>query len=303
MVNWSPIARKEYAQAIRWPGLWILTLLCILETYYGWGISGGITSPRPELEASIGANTIIAALQFSIGMFLSLAALLIAYRSLIGPPTNRSLTLIAAQPHSRLDIFTGTILGRTTAVWTALTVVVVITGTASIARLGFFELVPFVLGFGAALVYTLVLVTAATSISAVLTSRTTAAIGIIMYYLLGNRLWESVVSTTLYTELVGPYNYTTPPTSELLFVLKRAVPVDAFDVLINTILGLPNTGSASTIAILNSHGDPFGVLAVSDSFATTPLILSPWVSLCLLLAWGIVPLGLSYRHFKTTNLA
>lgn len=303
MGNWTPVMRKEYAQTIRWRGLWVLTLITILITIYGFGDVGGLNQPGPFLDNAIGENPLIPAVQVSVTIVFSLTVLLVAYRALIGPPTDRSLTLVAAQPHTRGEILTGTILGRTTAIWTALATVLIITGTVSIVNHGFFKPIQFLLAIVAILLYTLVLATFATSISTVLNSQTTAAILISVYYIIITRGWESLTAPLIYTQLGGHFSRKPVPESIPLFLLLRSVPVDAFDVLINTILGQANAVALAAWTAKNPFGDPHGVLAVQDAFETTPLPLNPWMSVLVLLLWGLIPLTIAYHRFNTTNLA
>lgn len=300
--TWIPVARKEYAQAIRWRGLWFLTLLALGFTYYGGGISGGLRNPRQELVSVVGPDSVLAALQMPVGMVMSLAALLVAYQSLIGPPSDGSLRLIAAQPHSRATIVTGTVLGRAAAVGTSVVLLFVVAGVMNIWLHGLFNPITYLLGLGIALLYVLVITALSTSISIVVQSRATAAVLTSAYYLLLILLWESVVSTSLYTAFFGSYRLSPPPSSRILYLLKRTSPIDAFDVLVNTLLGLENAASAATITVLNSRGDPFTVLAVSDAFQKTPVLLTPTVSLFILIAWGAVPLVLGYHHFSRQDL-
>ncbi|WP_231188358.1 ABC transporter permease subunit [Haladaptatus sp. DYF46] len=303
MYNWKPLAHKEYSQAVRWRGLWILTGLALLLVYYGWGVSRGIAAPRSRLVSDIGSNVTLASFQFPIGNVIGLAALLISYQSLTSASGTHRLSLIAVQPHSRRDIFIGTIVGRTAAVWTFLGGLFLIGGALGILTHGVFDGITFIAVVLGSLFYVLTVVSLGTSISAIVRSRALAAPVAIIYYLLFTLLWESVVSGIVFRALAGPYILSPPPQSQFLFLLKRAVPVDAYDVLVNAALNLDNAASIPDVVLLNDYGDPFAVLAVGDAFNTTPLVLHPLSSVLVLSAWLVLPVLIGYIRFNTCDLA
>ncbi|MCF2240127.1 ABC transporter permease subunit, partial [Halobacterium salinarum] len=104
-----------------------------------------------------------------------------------------------------------------------------------------------------------------------------------------------------WSKIVGP-----PIQADALF-LDRLVPLNSYLAVTNWIAGLPNTHSWGTsvmeqVKITNLVVTTVTIVPrVLDG--AVPWYLSEWLSLVVLSLWGIIPLLIACRWFKTTDIA
>ncbi|MFC4408424.1 ABC transporter permease [Haloarchaeobius iranensis] len=301
------LARKEFDQALRWRGLWLLTLVATYLAYAGWGQSSGLTEPRSLIVTVLGPDLTLASLHVPIVMLFSLAALMLSYRSVVGARASGSFKLTAVQPHSRAEILLATVFGRTAAVWTAAGVSVTFAIGVGILRYGFPDAVSLVLTLSATGLYLFTIVCFGTAISAAVERRGTAGTIVTGYYLGMNSLWLTVTHPALYAQLTGVnVLYSEPPQSVPLFFSRRVVPRGAYDVLLNTAIGTGNATGYVESVLVDSEAmgaDIAHIHLVQLVFdGSLPLVLEPLFSVAILLLWALIPLSIAYIRFSRKDL-
>lgn len=301
MTNWRPLARKEFHQLLRWRGLWVLTGVSFFIAYFVGGTS--VRYPDTYVVEVLGPNLTIGALQPAVRIVGTLIALLAAYQAVVGPTLSGSLKLVAGQPLTRGGMLLGIITGRTAAVGCAITILFAVVGAVGIVTYGLFNPVAFLTVFVITLLYVCSIVCFSTGISASVKNRAVAAIGVIAYYLLIFD-WRSTTSQLIYGHITGTTYSVDPPASVPLFLLQRAVPSEAYTVLVNTRLGLANTTGSVYSAVAHRDGTVVYLYPVGETFADPhPLILHPWVSVLVIGAWAIVPVLIGYVRFQNADLS
>ncbi len=288
-MQWSPIARKECRAVLTSKGVWLLAIVVVLwgfrPTYAGWGALGkSITAGYVQISASI---------------FLPLGALLLGYQTIIGERTTGSLKFLLALPLTRTDILVGKVAGRVAGVCTLTLVTSLVLAVAGLVTYGLFSIPRFVGVVCATFLLVAILVAIAVSISAVTDRTVTAAAATFAFFLL-TLFWTMIVQTA-YSAITGvsidPFD---PPASGPLFLALRLTPTAAYNVLTNWILGVGNSADffdSVYSSLQPSVSTNVYVVGLTFSPGTVPWYLNPALSLVILLAWLVVPLGLARLVF------
>lgn len=105
-MSWRVVARKDFRDAVRSKALWATTLAFVLFTAgpayaLGWA-TGGL----------VDAGTFLWLLVPAAGFLVSLVALLVGHRSVIGERETGTVKLLLSLPHSRRDVLVGKLAGR-----------------------------------------------------------------------------------------------------------------------------------------------------------------------------------------------
>jgi ABC-2 type transport system permease protein len=280
-MSWAVVARKDFADARRSRSLWALSaaflalavLFAVLYTYVP-EISGGT-----EELSSIGLLGFLAA---PVTLFVAVAALVIAYRSVAGETETGSGKLLLGLPHTRRDVVLGKVVGRTlvltipvvVGLLAMLAVVFATNVTFSPVEYGVFALVT------ALFVLTYVTLFVGVSASTASTTRA-AAIGVLALVVL-EFAWD-VVPLAAWFVLNG---FQVP---EAFFTGNLAAMPDAVAFLAS----LPPSG-----AYERAVG---GVLSGSLGGAG-PFYLQQWFGVVLLALWALVPATVGYLRYRRADL-
>ena len=237
---------------------------------------------------------------------LPLGVLLLSYQSIVGERTSGSLKFILGLPLTRTDVLLGTIVGRIAGIAGPVSVSFLVLAGIGLIDHGVFNPLTFLGVVLVTLGYVCVLVSIGVSISAVAERTVTAAgavFGVVFLPLIV--LW-SRISTAIFSQVTGiSVNPFDPPASGLLFFLHRLSPGGAYHVVSNWVLGVGN--SASTYSTVLTELQPqvsTNALVVEATFhsKTVPVYLHESVSVLILLAWLVVPLGLARIGFSRGDL-
>jgi len=294
--RWLPLARQETRIVLTSKGPWILAVLLVAYAY----------RPTNIAAANLGANISAAFIQ-DVGTFLlPLGVLLLSYRSIIRERTSGSLKFLLGLPLTRGDILAGKILGRSAGI--ALPVCAAIVVVVGIGAIRFGSPSP-LLFIGLTLVtviYTLLLVTVATSASAASNS-TVRVTGVLFggFYLFVTVLWKPVV-TRIYGATVSPLDPYNAPADGLLFMLLRLSPERSYRLLTNWLLDVGNSGAAyRSVLIKLEPGSSINAYVVETAFGSTPapLYLHEVGGIVLLTVWFVAAAAIGYAVFNRSDLA
>ncbi|MFB6198371.1 MAG: ABC transporter permease [Halobacteriaceae archaeon] len=285
------ITRKDFRDAIRSRTLWALIVL-----YIGFAV---LMAYLPSLlrtgageGGDVGALAIILSLLAPSGLLIPLTALAIGHDSIIGEHESGSLKLLLALPHTRREVIFGKILGRGASLSVAVILGFLVSAVVVFFVYSAFTAVNYVIFIVLALVYALVYTEIAVSISALVPSKTWATIAAAGFFIIFEFLWGFVQSIALYI-VEG--------------TLSPSITVTQSGPVIHApnwyrLLGRIPPGSAwsdLTQALLDSGGGSGNVVSYAGG---TPIYLTKWGSLLILLLWATIPVAIAIYRFERRDL-
>lgn len=298
-IRWGPLARREVASLLRSKSVWLLFVILVVDTYRRM-------SPSEYIRQELGAGVTIAAFQSPMALFVSLGALLIAYRAIAGERESGSIAFTVGMPLTRWEVIVGKILGRTVALAVPVLLAFCVGAIIGFFRYGAFSSVSFLLTVLVTLLYVAANVGVATGISAAVNTPARSATAIVGYFLVFLWLWNTGLSRALYIEATGgPIDFLNPPPDVGLFLLGRVGPAGAYYVLTNTILDVGNAAATYSEVLLYYRPETrFFTLIVGETFTPPiPLLLRPSFAVVILVLWVGVPAALGYLRFRTADLS
>lgn len=289
------VAKKDFQDAIRSKLLWVLTVLfALFAAAIGFAYSEIAGGGPPGsgfgggLAAFVGQN---------LTLFITVAAIVVCHRAIVGERESGSLKLLLSLPHSRRDVVFGKLLGRT-AVLAVPVIGTFFLGVAVGAVLsGTFDIVA---TLGVALVTLLFVLTYASvfvGISAITGSTTLATALSVAYFVVFEVIWDIVgfvllfvangfsLDENLFTLMGEPWYY----------VYSRFPPSKAFVAAMDALVPGVSTGGIG--------GGGFGGQAAQITAAgSDSLFVTPWIGVGSLLFWLAVPVALGYGWFRRADL-
>lgn len=276
-MSWQTVARKDFQDASRSRALWALSIIFVL-------LSGLIVWAFGEvLGGGDGAEILglIGALKSPMTLFISIVALLVGHKAIVGERESGSLKVLLSLPHSRLDVVLGKLAGRTVVLWLAialgfLTGTLVWFGTVgsgSLVKLAFFAVLT--------LVFALAYMSVAVAISASTRSGSRATAIAIGVWLVFQFLWSLIILAlrfvasgfSLETVLIQDQ----PSWAAFLESLN---PASAYDTATTTLI--PGAQEAANLG---------------DS-----IFVTSWWALLILLVWIVGPTAFGYWRFAEADL-
>ncbi len=270
------VAKKDFQDALRSRALWGLSALFIF-------LSLAIAYVFSEFTATMGieeqtAEGLAYFLASQIGLFVSITAIVIAYKAIAGERESGSIKILLSLPHTRRDVLLGKVLGRA-----ATLAVPTLIGLLAGAALGGFLMGEIAAGaILALLVMSLVFVVAYISIvvglSALADSTTRASMLTIGFFIVFEFLWGAVSIGIAW----AANGFSMP--QELpswIFLVNQVPPSAAF-----------TTGLSALIPVETS-----GAGADANAFYATP-----WIGVVMLVFWLVVPLAVGYWKFSKADL-
>lgn len=283
-MSWTIIAKKDFRDAIRSRALWALTILFILFAagfiYLSWALQQFLQQAAQQTMAATGPTVgLISGLSGSAGFLVPLIGLLMGYKSIVGERESGSLKLLLSLPHSRRDVVIGKLVGRTGVVAIAIVIGFVAGGIVAFFLYNSFAVGAFISYILLTVVLGLVFVAIAVGFSAAMRSASRALYGTVGLFVLFVFVWGFIPLL-------------------LRFVLSGFALPD--------VMSRPDW--AAFLSLLNpttAYGHASAALfpALQRSISeTVPFYLQDWFGFVILAAWIVVPLGLGYYRFNTTDL-
>lgn len=281
-MSWVAVAKKDFRDALRARLFWALSALFLLliagltYAYVGTDVFAGDAS-------TLGLVFFIAS---SMGLFVSLTAIVISYKSIAGERESGSMKILLSLPHTRRDVVLGKVLGRAGVL--AVPVVVAMAGGAVVGGivLGDIEILGTVSFTIIGLLFVLAYIGIAVGISAMTGSTSKAAALGIGFFMLFELFWDIVILAAAYVtsgfELPGIGEY-----PEWTFILSQLQPSTAFGTALVAVIPDSPTGTFGT----GPGGEQI------DAFYATP-----WLGVVVLLFWLVVPPLLGYLRFQQADL-
>ena len=271
------VAKKDFRDALRSRALWGLSVVFILlSLLIAYAFAEFTTEMGVQEQSAAGLVYFLAS---QIGLFVSITAIVIAYKAIAGERESGSIKILLSLPHTRRDVLLGKVLGRS-----ATLAVPTLIGLIAGAILGGVMMGEFaVAALGALLVVSLVFIVAYISIvvglSALTGSTSKASMLTIGFFVVFEILWGAVSFGIVWITNGFAFPSEFP---NWIFIVNQVPPSAAF-----------TTGLTALMP-----GDIAGVSGPEfEAFYATP-----WIGLVMLAFWLVVPLVIGYWRFSNADL-
>jgi ABC-2 type transport system permease protein len=283
-MSWAVIARKDFQDAIRSRALWGLSAIFLL-------LVGGVAVLYASLDEISGGDPSAVGLIFfvasTIGLFVSVAAIVICYRAIAGEREVGSMKILLSLPHTRRDVVIGKVVGRTAVLAVPIVVALLVGAFVGTSMLG--EIAPVatvlfgVVGLLFALTYAAIMV----GFSATTGSTTRAAALAIGFLVVVEFLWDVVVLALVYVANGFAFPAVTSDFPAWIYPVSQIPPSSAFV-------------TSLTAVIPDAPAQAAGNVPTADAFGA--FFATPWVGVVSLLLWAVVPVVLGYWRFEAADL-
>jgi len=246
--DWYPVAKKEFRDAVRSKGLWVLsflfTALFVMPAARNWwDLRSAQQVPRRLQE--FGLQVAISRPYLDIvTLLVPIVVIFAAYAAVSDERTSGSLKVLLSLPFSRRDVIVGKVAGRSAVVGVPLLAALGLTGL-------FFAVSPFTFKIGVfawfvlhTVAFTLVFTAFVVSISGAMSTnlRSLAGAGIVYFYLSFG--WNSLANSigdvlANYAGMEGALRW------QIVLFVKLLSPTQAYKTLTNSMLG-EGAGAATT---------------------------------------------------------
>ncbi|QLH84608.1 ABC transporter permease subunit [Halosimplex pelagicum] len=246
--DWYPVAKKEFRDAIRSKGLWVLSFLftalfVIPAARNWWDLRSAQQVPRRLQEFGLQAAISRPYLNI-VTLLVPIVVIFAGYAAVSDERTSGSLKVLLSLPFSRRDVIVGKVVGRSAVVGVPLLAALGLTGL-------FFAISPFTFKIGVfawfvlfTVAFTLVFTAIVVSISGAMSTnlRSLAGAGIVYFYLSFG--WNSLANSigdvlANYAGMEGALRW------QIVLFVKLLSPTQAYKTLTNSMLG-EGAGAATT---------------------------------------------------------
>ncbi|SFR88990.1 ABC-2 type transport system permease protein [Halomicrobium zhouii] len=321
-MSWDVVARKEFRDALRSKGLWVLSLVftaffvipAAAALYFDVGVRG---------DQAVGMQLLIEIVYLNIvTLFLPLVAIFAGYAAISKERTSGSLKLLLSLPHSRKDVIIGKVVGRCGVVGVPLAGAFLVNALFLMASRLTFKPGLYVTFALFSMVFALVIVAVAVSISGAVENSLYSIVGNMTFFVSITffwNLWANSIGDGLwdYLGVTGATNW-----SFVLF-LKLLNPSQAYKTIMNSMLGEGsnaarsarfrmfsggNTSEQTTICndvLAGNANTTQGFIARTnclESAQSMPIYFSDGAALFYLLLWIGLAAAVSYYTFNQYDL-
>ncbi|MFQ3295501.1 MAG: ABC-2 type transport system permease protein, partial [Natrialbaceae archaeon] len=217
------------------------------------------------------------------GLFVSIAAILVAYKALAGERDSGSIKLLLGLPHTRTDIVIGKVVGRSGVLMLPLLIAFVLAGVYAGVSLDQFAPLDYLIFVFMTLVLALTYVSIVVGISSSTGSTSRASALAIGFLLLFELIWDGITFGIAYVTNGFAFPTTMP---DWMFVINQLPPSSAYNISLYAVI--PDAMDSQTATVAFEQFDAF--------YAT------PWLGVVILLFWIVVPVSIGLQRFKSADL-
>jgi ABC-2 type transport system permease protein len=279
-MTWAVVARKDFHDARRSRALWALSAAFLLFAVLFASLYAFV--PELSTDPELSAVGLIGFLSAPVALFVTVAALVLAYKSVAGETETGSGKLLLSLPHTRRDVVLGKVVGRTLVL--AVPVLVGLVAMLAVVFVGdvTFTPVDYALFGVVTLAFVLVYISLFVGISASTASTARAAtVGVLALVIL-EFAWDVV------------------PLGAWFVANGFAVP-DAF--LTGNLAAMPDwVAFLANLPPSAAYQNAIGGVIMGSLDGTGPFYLANWFSLVVLALWALVPLAVGYRRYRRADL-
>lgn len=272
-MSWLVVARKDFRDAGRSRLLWGLTALFAL-------LVGGLAYAYAEFlsqSETISSLGFVVFLQGTAALFVSIVALLVAYKSIAGERESGTISFLLGLPHRRRDVVIGKVVGRGAVMAAALLVGFVVAALVLVGLGGTFDPVQYALFTLLSVLYAVAFVGIAVALSSITGSSGRAAAAAIGFWLL-NQSWGILATAVLF--VASGLSVPSPPLPDWYHALSGLGPNAAYSNAMGYFL------------------PPEFSEQVTSQFGGLP----EWYGVVVLVGWLVVPLALGVVRFQRLDL-
>jgi len=279
-MSWAAVAKKDFQDAVRSKALWglsVVFLLFALATTYAY-------VEFPDMIATGGQSGFGLAVYLSsiAGLFVSLAAILVAYKALAGERESGSIKLLLGLPHTRTDVVVGKVLGRTAVLGTPILVAFLVAGVYAGLSLETFGAVDYLLFVLMTLVLAVAYVCIVTGISATTGSTSRSSTLAIGFFLLFELIWGAITTGIVWATNGFELPTTAAGFPDWVFIVNQLPPSSAYGTALYAVV--PDAMGSSAAAQVDA------------------LYGTPWLGVFILAFWIVVPLAIGLQQFNGADL-
>lgn len=283
-MSWPIIARKDFADAGRSRLLWALSLFMVVLVAGIAAIPQLLHIPGEGVPPTF--DDAISFLFTIVTLMVSIIALVVGYRAVVGERESGSIRFLIGLPHTRRDVIIGKVIGRAGVVAVPTLIGFLVGGVVVLALYDGFDVMTYTSLLALSVLIGVVYVSFAVGISAAVSSRAKAVAGVLGVYVVFDWMW-----------------WTAP--MAIYWIIHRELPamtdVPAWFVLVER-LGVwePLHVIAATMT------DIAGVetIPVEQRIAgDVPFYLETWFAWVFVAGWILVPLGIGYYRFRSAPIS
>lgn len=271
-MSWLVVARKDLQDAGRSKLLWVLTALFVL-------LVGGLAYAHTSILTNGGTGSLrfVVFLQGVASFFVSIAALLVAYKAIAGEREGGTINFLLGLPVRRRDVVLGKVAGRGAVLAIALLVGFVAAALVLVAAGDSFDPLAYALFTLLTVFYAVTFVGAAVALSSVTAESSRAAAAALGFWIF-DQFWGTAMLVVLLA--VNGFSLPDPPWPGWYHALAGVGPSAAY-------------GNAAGYFLPPEFADQ-----VQSQFGGLP----EWYGLAVLLGWLVVPLALGIARFEQLDL-
>jgi ABC-2 type transport system permease protein len=299
-MTWQAVARKDFQDAVRSRWIWVLSALFVAlfagSAALRFVLGGGNASAQQN------SGIVVLFVRFMVegaALLVPLIAVVVGYAAIVGERESGTLKLLLSLPHSRVDVVTGKVLGRSAVMALPVLVGFLIAGLVLLPAADGFALGTFV-GFALLTVLlAVVFVGIAVGISAAANTGRQAVVGAVGAYVLSTTLWGPVTG-----QVAGwakdLLSLSETAKFEFQLFLKLLNPVAAYKTLVFSFIpGVPAVDARIQLFSFFLFPPAGAQEALGDSI---PVYFSDPFVLVFLLFWLFVPIGVGALVFERADL-
>lgn len=272
-MSWLVVGKKDFHDASRSRLLWALTVLFVLFV-------GGLAFVYTSILSTAGGAGSLGFIVFLQGVatfFISITALLVAYKAIAGEQETGTISFLLGLPVTRRAIVLGKVAGRGAVLTVSLLIGFAIAAIVLLALGEAFDLVQYLLFTLLSVFYGMAFVSVAVSLSSVTSESSRAAAAAIGFWIF-DQFWGTAMLVVL---IVGNgFTLPTPPFPDWYHALAGLGPSAAYSNAAGYFLPPAFAGQ------------------VQSQIGGLP----EWYGLIVLVGWLVVPLALGIGRFQQLDL-
>lgn len=284
------VARKDFLDTTRSRSLWALLALFVLVAV-GIAVAYGL---NPEFLAESGSATASDLLLFvasSMGLFVSIAAVVLCYKALAGERESGSVKLLLSLPHTRTEVVLGKLLGRGVVIGGSAGVAVLVAGAVGFALAGVADVLALAAAAAVTVAFGFVYAGIVVGLSATTGSTSRAVALVLGVFLLVEMVWDVVVYAAVWVAggFASPF-----PLPEWATLALQLSPSTAYtSAIVAVVPDLSDAAAAGGTGVQVDGGDGGMLEGISAA---------PEVGVVVLLAWLVVPVAIGVWSFRRADL-
>ncbi|MFW5920129.1 MAG: ABC transporter permease subunit [Halanaeroarchaeum sp.] len=280
-MSWAAVAKKDFQDAVRSRALWglsvVFLLFALVLTYAYINIEG---LSQVGSQSGLGLALFLSGIA---GLFVSIAAILVAYKALAGERESGSIKLLLGLPHTRTDVVIGKVVGRSGVLMLPLLVAFLLAGVYAGVSLDQFAAIDYLIFVFMTLILALTYVSIVVGISSSTGSTSRASALAIGFLLLFELIWDGVTFGIAYVTNGFAFPTSMP---DWMFLLDQLPPSSAYGISLYAVIPEAEKSQAATATFQQI-----------DAFYGTP-----WLGVVVLLFWIVVPVAIGLQRFNSADL-